>query len=245
MRLIFLSPHLDDAILSAGGWLYEQAQAGWTVEVWTLMCGFPPDERLSDFARELHAKWGFSSARETVQQRRQEDLAATGRVGALPLHFDFLDCIYRRASTGEVLYPNDVFVPPHPLDENLPAQIADQIRMRLYPDDEVICPLGIGSHVDHVLVRRAAERLSRPLLYVADLPYLFEHPAALAGYTAGMQKKLHRITESGLRSWLEAIEAYSSQVSSLFQSREQMQRSYHQYLSEQGGFSVWQVAAGG
>src|SRR5690606_25674008 len=47
MRWIYLSPHLDDAALSAGGWIYDQVQAGNSVEIWNLMCGLPPTTELS------------------------------------------------------------------------------------------------------------------------------------------------------------------------------------------------------
>jgi LmbE family N-acetylglucosaminyl deacetylase len=244
MRFIYLSPHLDDAVLSAGGWLYEQAQQGLPVEVWTLMAGFPPDENISGFARQLHEKWGFASAAETVRLRRQEDLAATARLGIRPVHFDFLDCIYRRDSAGEALYPHDVFVPPHPADQELLDRMTALLEARLLPDDRVACQLGIGSHVDHVLVRRVAERLSRPLIYLADLPYLFDHPTALSVYTAGMQKQIHPISETALQSWLEAVEAYRSQLAGLFPGREQMVQSYRRYLLEQGGLPVWQARRG-
>lgn len=244
MRLIYLSPHLDDAVLSAGGWLYEQAQQGLPVEVWTLMAGFPPDESVSDFARQLHEKWGFTSAAEAVRLRRLEDLAATARLALRAVHFDFLDCIYRRDLQGEPLYPQDVFVSPHPADQELPERMAELLKTRLHAEDRVACQLGIGSHVDHWLVRRAAERLSRPLIYLADLPYLFDHPADLTVHTAGMHKQLHEISEAGLRSWLDAVEAYRSQLPGLFKSPEQMWQSYQRYLQEQEGFPTWQVSAG-
>ncbi len=100
MRWIYLSPHLDDAVLSAGGLIYEQAQAGLPVEIWTFMCGYPPDAEVSPFAQLTHAHWGFSSAEETIRMRREEDKRAAALLGATPLHFDFLDCIYRRGADG-------------------------------------------------------------------------------------------------------------------------------------------------
>lgn len=45
MRWIYISPHLDDAVLSAGGLIYEQTRAGHEVEIWTFMCGFPSQRR--------------------------------------------------------------------------------------------------------------------------------------------------------------------------------------------------------
>ncbi len=98
MRWIYLSPHLDDAVLSAGGLIYEQAQAGIPVEIWTIMCGYPPIGEVSAFAEFQHQQWGFGSAEEAMRARREEDQNAAAILGAQAVHFDFLDCIYRRGS---------------------------------------------------------------------------------------------------------------------------------------------------
>ena len=91
MRWIYLSPHLDDAVLSAGGLIYEQTRSGLSVEIWTFMCGYAPPGEVSSFAQLQHAQWGFSSAEETTRVRRQEDNIAASIVGARVVHFDFLD----------------------------------------------------------------------------------------------------------------------------------------------------------
>src|SRR5690606_40272002 len=101
MRYIYLSPHLDDAALSAGGWIYEQTQKSMPVEIWTIMCGYPPHENLSPFAQVLHMQWGMNSAEAVVRGRRQEDYTSANVLGATVRHFDFLDCIYRQGKNGE------------------------------------------------------------------------------------------------------------------------------------------------
>ena len=101
MRWIYISPHLDDAVLSAGGFIYEQTRIGNTVEIWTIVCGFPPPGELTPFAQELHQQWGTESAKETVKLRRAEDEEAARIVGAKNVHFDVPDCIYRRGPDGD------------------------------------------------------------------------------------------------------------------------------------------------
>jgi LmbE family N-acetylglucosaminyl deacetylase len=241
MRWIYISPHLDDAVFSAGGLIYEQTRAGMDVEIWTMMCGFPPTEELSPFAQVIHFDWGIPTAAEVTTARRAEDVKAAGIVGAKAAHFDFLDCIYRQGKNGDWLYYG-VFVPPHEDDGGLPARIAEAISARLQPTDQLVCQLGLGSHVDHVLVRQAVELIKRPILYNADIPYLFRQPAELAQKTVGMKAKTHRITDSGLTSWLEASAAYESQLSSLFDSPEAMQAQFHQYWSEYIGIRLWASA---
>jgi LmbE family N-acetylglucosaminyl deacetylase len=143
MRYIYFSPHLDDAILSAGGLISDQTKAGIPVEIWTFMSGVPDEEQLTDFAQLMHKTWGTTTARQTIQIRREEDRQATSRVGAKAVHFDFIDCIYRRGKNGEALYESEVFVTPHPKDADLPAQIAQTMVAWLKPDDVVVSQLAM------------------------------------------------------------------------------------------------------
>jgi LmbE family N-acetylglucosaminyl deacetylase len=222
MRWIYLSPHLDDAALSAGGWIYDQVQAGNPVEIWTLMCGVPPTTELSPFAQVLHYQWGMETAEQVVRGRRQEDLHAAAILGARPaLRFSRLH-LPSGKKRGMAVY--DIFVDPLPDEEDLPARIAEAISARLKPDDKLLCQFGIGRHVDHVLARRAAELLGRPLHYVADIPYLFDTPEQLLPHTAGMKETVERVSEAGLAVWQEAVGAYASQISSLFESPEAMRQ---------------------
>lgn len=243
MRWIYLSPHLDDAVLSAGGLIYEQTQAGIPVEIWTFMCGFAPEEDVSPFAQALHTLWGFSSAQETTEMRRKEDQQAAAVLGATPVHFDFLDCIYRRESNDDWLY-SDVFVPPHPEDAGLPRQIAGAISARLEPEDMLVCQLSVGSHVDHVLVRQAAELLGRSLQYDIDVPYIFLKPEELAPKSAGMTESIHSVSENGLNAWKEAVLAYKSQIPLLgeaFDTPKKAQASIQAYWAQVGGIRLLQL----
>lgn len=243
MRWIYLSPHLDDAVLSAGGLIYEQTQAGITVEIWTFMCGYAPPGAVSAFAELQHAQWGFSSAEETTRMRRQEDKTAAALVGASVVHFDFLDCIYRRGIHGEWLY-DDIFMPPHPEEAGIPAQIAEAISTRLQPDDVLVCQLSVGSHVDHVLVRQGAELLGYPIRYDIDVPYIFYKREELGPKSAGMKESVYPITETGLNRWKEAALAYKSQIIVLgdaFNTPEKAQASIQEYWAEEQGIRLLQM----
>ena len=243
MRWIYLSPHLDDAVLSAGGLIYEQSQSGIPVEIWTFMCGFPPAGENSPFAQSLHSKWGFSSAEETVRARREEDNHAAALVSAKTVHFDFLDCIYRRGENGEWLY-SEVFAPPHEADAGYPARIAAEISPRLLPDDLLVCQLALGSHVDHVLFRQAAELLGRTLCYDVDIPYWFYKPHELELKSAGMKESIHLVTKAGLERWIEAVLTYKSQLPVLgdqFDTPEKAAHAIRNYWLERKGIRLLQL----
>lgn len=240
MRWIYISPHLDDAVLSAGGLLFEQARAGHSIEIWNIFGGIPSSHELSPLAQILHEQWDIPAVSDLVYARRKEDQIACQIVGAVPVYFDFNDCIYRRGEHGEWLY-GDIFIPPHPQEENLPSEIAQAMLKRLNPTDQLVCPLGLGSHVDHVLVRRAAEQLERPLIYYVDIPYLFKSPELKISGMTGMKETVHRVGEAGLRAWHEAIVAYASQVPSLFEGLDAMRQQIRHYWSEKEGIGLWSV----
>ncbi len=117
-------------MLSAGGLIYEQ----------TLRrhgCGnldddlrFPSMTNFRPLRRRFITMWGIPAAADLLAVRLAEDVKAAGIVGAKTVHFDFLDCIYRRGKNGDWLY-SDVFVPPHEEDADLPARMAKSISARL------------------------------------------------------------------------------------------------------------------
>jgi LmbE family N-acetylglucosaminyl deacetylase len=241
MRWIYISPHLDDVILSAGGLIYEQTQAGTPVEIWTMICGVPPLRRLSELARDLHRQWGTTTARQTVLLRRREDRAAATRVGARVRHFDVPDCIYRLGPDGEFLY-SDIFVPPHPFEADLPTRITAELASCLRSDDMLFGPLAIGGHVDHVIVRQAVEALGRPLQYFADIPYLLYHPEALEPAVKGMRVEVWPVGEAGLQAWIDGVAAYRSQIAALFVTGTGMRAGIQHAWEVAQGVRLWRWA---
>lgn len=238
MRYIYFSPHLDDAILSAGGLIYDQTQAGHSVEIWTFMCGLPDGTELTDFAKHLHELWGTNSAEETIRVRRAEDQKAAAMIGAKAVHFDFLDCIYRRGKDSQFLYP-DTIIGSNPAEADLPAQVAQTMIAWLKPDDFIITQLAVGGHVDHLVVRNAAELLHRSIEWIADIPYLLNDPDDLAPKTAGMKDSTQPVSEAELTVWQVAIEIYASQFSTLFDSPETMRQKISGYWAERKGIRFW------
>jgi LmbE family N-acetylglucosaminyl deacetylase len=241
MRWIYLSPHFDDAVLSCGGLISEQTRQGIPVEIWTICAGDPPPGSLSRMAKKIHKEWGTGNAEETVFLRRSEDREAASRVGAGVFHSDTPDCIYRRGSDGTLLYTVSVFDPWNPLEKDLHAHIAEAISVRLQPEDVVVCPLAIGSHVDHIFTRRAIESLGLPLLYYADIPYLLNRPRSLHAVSAGLTGKTHLVSGESLRAWLAGIAAYRSQIGMLFKTERRMRVAIAHYWESRHGVRLWRV----
>jgi LmbE family N-acetylglucosaminyl deacetylase len=241
MRWIYLSPHFDDAVLSCGGLIFEQTRQGVQAEIWTILGGDPPPGPLSEFARQNHALWGVTSGEEMVAMRRVEDEDATSLVGADLVHFDIPDCIYRRSPKGEVLYTETVITSPHPADRRMPNRIAAALRSELRKGDILVCPLASGGHVDHLLVRLAAELLHRPLRYYADVPYILNTPQTLEPVIPSLESQLYQVSETGLYAWLEGVAAYRSQVASLFKGEGTLYDAIRSYWAKECGIRLWSI----
>jgi LmbE family N-acetylglucosaminyl deacetylase len=225
MCWIYLSQHFDDAVLSCGGFIFEQSRQGLQAEIWTNSAGDAPAGPLSPVALRCHVDWGIPDVHDLVATRCEEDLAAAAIIGAEITHFSLPDCIYRHSAGGEPLYPDEVFVPFHPFDQGLDANIAAALATELAPQDLLVAPLAIGDHVDHRLVRLAAERLERPLRYYADIPYVFRRPEMLMPATQGMESDLYPVSEAGLHAWISVSAAYLTQMVMVFESDTNMRNS--------------------
>lgn len=130
-RIVVVSPHLDDAVLSCGALL--GARPGSTVV--TVYTGMPDAAHvLTDWDRRC----GFGSAAEAMRERRREDARAMALVRGRGRALGFLDSQY--AACADACLPA--------LTEALMRTLAE-----LRPD-AVAIPLGL-LHADHVRVSDA------------------------------------------------------------------------------------------
>jgi LmbE family N-acetylglucosaminyl deacetylase len=253
--VVYLSPHLDDAILSCGASIRSQTQAGRSVLVMTIFAGAPTRFDISPLAAELHGLWGDFA--DPVALRRREDRKANRLLGARSCHLDYLDAIYRRDAVS-FLYgrDEDLFGPPHGSDLELPTRIADSIlEICSARQPEVFAPLGIGNHVDHQLLTEAALSLHRrfpELVFYEDYPYV-EVPGGLTQALEGVcfnrwTSHIQAFDEGCMAAKIDAIATYASQIRPLFGCAEMMARRVRDYAgalaSEQGyGERYWRLPA--
>jgi LmbE family N-acetylglucosaminyl deacetylase len=237
---VFLSPHFDDVVFSCGGLIWTLVQSGQQVAIWTICAGNPPPGPLSPFAQELHARWGVQ--RDPVARRKQEDRASCRILAASLRHFQIPDCIYRRSpEDGSLLYTSQeaIFGPVDLQERGLIVQLRDDLARLLPPRSKVVCPLTIGGHVDHRLVRAAAENLPRQIWYYADYPYIQMDATQLVPKVERMQSEDFQLSELALEAWIEAAAAYHSQVSSFWNGPDAMGDAIRDYFREARGFHLW------
>lgn len=242
MNWVFLSPHLDDAVLSCGGFIFELIQQGEKVEICTICAGDPPLGELSPLAEMLHQRWGVTAQASQVT-RRAEDIAACQILGATPFHLDIPDCIYRRNSeNGQPLISSNkaLFQPLPPAEYPLASQLAKRLAAHIPSSSRIVCPLTLGGHIDHHLTRKAAELLARPLWYYADYPYLLQHAGQLHEYIApDWQIEQISISLNACRAWQDAVACYQSQISTFWASMDEMRNAICHYWQKGGGSTLW------
>jgi LmbE family N-acetylglucosaminyl deacetylase len=243
VELYYLSPHLDDAVLSCGGLIWEQVQRGNTVMVVTIFSGDPPSSGLSPFARELHARWGDDN--QPYQTRREEDIRAVESLGATWRHLNYPDCIYRlNQFTHEPLVQNneDLFSQHNTEERDLLSGVIETLTHILPANASVYCPLSVGMHLDHAFTRLAAESLNRELWYYADFPYAARSNVDFFDLIPKSSTSIREtITNEGLTAWKNAIVFYASQMSSFWPSVQAMEESLLSYRNSPQGTTFWRM----
>ncbi|MCX6017887.1 MAG: PIG-L family deacetylase [Chloroflexi bacterium] len=247
---LFLSPHLDDIALSCGGLVHQLTGAGERVVIVTVCTGDTPrGVALSEAARHVHWEWQLGED-NPYAARRAEDERVCAVLGAEPLHLGFLDAVYRVDAHGAPLYTRN-FIGGAVQDADWHGMyfaLIARLRPLIAAAQHVYCPLAIGGHVDHVLVRSAAEAATvRRPVYYEDYPYAQKIAAGqllavdLAALTRGLSPQRVTLSSEDVDARVKAIERYRSQQFALFEDAASMPAKVRAYVAEAGGERYYYV----
>lgn len=169
VTILVVSPHLDDAVFSAGRFL--AARPG-TVVV-SMLAGAPIEPVETKWDRDC----GFTDSQHAITLRRAEDRTALALLGAVPVHLDYLDCQYKPESHRDLV-----------------TGLINEIERRR--PELVVGPLGLG-HPDHIRVRDAVLAAHRevPLLLYGDLPYRVRNPRSVRAALKSIRRRGYAIEE--------------------------------------------------
>lgn len=239
---LFLSPHFDDAVLSCGGTIHRLAGLGEAVSVLTIMgSGLPETVPDTPIIRDLHRRW--EAGHDPLAARKQEDITALKSLGASAQHLNIHDCVYRVAD-GVALYPSEesLWGDIHPDDPAL--NILKQITpANMEQTKRVYVPLGVGHHVDHRIIRDWGLELVKrypdiDFLFYEEYPYTKDIPAinrALNAFITAMNRHDVRLTEADIKAKIQAVGCYRSQISTFWESVEDMARDIRASLARDAG----------
>ncbi len=245
---LFLSPHLDDAILSCGGAIHALTSRGERVIVVTVMAG-EPGEPLPEtpVMQALRAHWRGSP----VRTRRAEDAQAARTLGAQVYHLGLTECAFRTTLCGAgdwiALYPehDSPFAGINEADEA--RLILFETRLPFADAAAIYAPLGVDNHVDHLLVRDwglvLTGALGTPALVLYEEYPHARNKAAVARALAYYQHELPalaltvettRLSADDCDAKLQAMACYRSHLHVLWNDAAEMEQLARAYMNAIG-----------
>ncbi|MFC5993589.1 PIG-L deacetylase family protein [Pseudonocardia hispaniensis] len=186
--LLFLSAHLDDAVLSCGALLAALApHCPVTVATVFTAATEPPHTRA---ARSFLRQCAATDAGTLFAERRAEDRDVLAGLGVRQVHLGAVDALFRTRRCRDALGPLGRAMPElvhryptyrfdiargrvaagdHTLVADLTRQVGDLVATT--GAELVFSPVGVGNHVDHLLTRRIGAGLGTPVVHYSDFPY--------------------------------------------------------------------------
>ena len=202
-RVVVLSTHLDDGVLSIGGWMCRAARSGAAITLVTVLAGDPDDTRPGS---DWDHRAGFSTVGEAAAARRSEDRRACAILGLRTSWLPFGDMLQGRGGSDESVW-------------NALAPLLAEADLVLGPG----FPL---SHPDHawlttLLLQRRGEAL--PMGFYAEQPYRHHAGGALGDPPSVGEGKVRwePIRLSPRERWAKfrAVRQYRSQLALLSDRR--------------------------
>ena len=243
-RVVVLSPHLDDAVLSCFG-LLEHLEDVISRLVITICCGTPaPAPGFGDIDEFRDnpdlSKYG------RPDERRREDVDAMDALGCDFVHLGFEDGVYRRSPTsGDYIYrtTREKFVRPRIEDASHIEELYLVLRRLCQNMGRLllVTPMSIGYHVDHSITTHNALRLENDdveLLFYEDFPYVL-HPRYSNGFEDSPRQAMDRLGREPEQRYALPIDPehkadilthYESQVPVLFDDADDMHTSLAQRM---------------
>lgn len=226
---LFLSPHLDDAVLSCGALLKEGALSR-DITVATLFTEStsPPHTRA---ARTFIKQCCASDAGALFEARRVEDREVLKELGVHHLHLGLDDALFRQRQGAPGLLKRLIpeLVHRYPTyrydialgrisrgDRSLIGDLQLRIQTLLQQTGArvLFCPIGIGRHVDHLITRRVGTFFPDRVVYYADFPYSLSFPVDDKFVT--MQRLQRGTWDRHLSAKPAMIRGYGTQADALF-----------------------------
>lgn len=239
MKHLFLSPHFDDAIYSCGGTIYDFTQQGDEVTILTLMAGEPtfplPD---TPVLKDNHTRWEVGD--NPIIARKQEDVTSAKIVGATTLYADLADCIYRVVD-GKALYATEqsLWKNIHPQDPAI-----NRLHHLELPDFDILyAPLGVGEHVDHLIIRdwawQLAQRQELSVKFYVEYPYLRHKSAVKQAYEVFptvLESFKQQLSQAAMHHKIQAMAAYRSQIKSFWDNADEIADEVRQTFTQNGQY---------
>jgi len=237
-----LSPHLDDVVLSCSGLIAELTDSRKSVLIATFMTKDFERDNLSDLAKTAHKLWGVEY--NPMAQRKKEDILACKILNVDFIHLELYDCIYRKDISNKYMYisQESIFQNIHEYDRVIYIDKISTILKSLPKGKLTFVPLGIGNHVDHVLLNIATTKLIKHnIIYYEDFPYCLDKDLKQKKIKEkGLSNYKHfKISSKALRNKIKAILSYNSQLNPIFGNETAAIQTLEGFYHQNEGEGYW------
>ncbi|MEK7576588.1 MAG: glycosyltransferase [Patescibacteria group bacterium] len=225
----FISPHLDDAVFSAGS-LISHLSKYTDVNVISVFTKSLQHKTLS--VRGFLMQCGYKDAKELFDKRREEDIKVCKSIGAKAIHLGFVDALWRTKKVGifrnlvsKILPEANSIYPTHRFhiakgitsldDEAIISEIRNLLENTINITSKgnyaIFGPAAIGNHVDHVIVHDVCEEMFPDTIFWADMPYILNIPQLMQNNNYCEKEIWQNSTEKG-----QMLKLYKSQYKAMF-----------------------------
>ncbi len=186
----FISPHFDDAAYSAGALISKLSRTNKVIIINVFTS--PGPAKNGRWAKLFLTDCGYDNAGLLFRDRELEDSAALGPVSDRIINLGFTDAPWRQKTSWHYrvlarISPELSTIYPTLRLRFMPGNIAradyknvEAVKNKLSEvvdttNTVVFCPLALGKHIDHVVVRTVCDELFPDAIHWSDYPYNVEN----------------------------------------------------------------------
>ena len=224
MKIFYISPHYDDAVGSCGARMSRDKMEN---EVNLITVFSEVKKPFSEYANMLHAYWNLKNP---LSDRENENINVCKFLKINNIMLGFFDSIYRTFN-NEYIYPSQesIFSKVSPLDSELIENIKNAILRYITKEDLIFFPLGVGSHVDHIIVSEVGKILKSENYKVSF--YLdFYYTGMLPEMCESLDEVKIKFDSNFVNDKINAVKLYKSQVHMLYGDESKITEYYNNKL---------------
>jgi len=238
---IFISPHLDDAILSCGQLVIDLRKLNKDIIIITVFTKASA-KTVTPQAKSFLAACGYANPQKLFKDRQKEDSRVAEYLGIKIKHLGFTDAAWRNNGNKKPIYPNEISQFSGNVsrkDRILINKISSRINSLIRKQKGkylILAPLSVGGHADHVIIQKVVYGLHHSKLFWEDFPYNTNRES-LKKFSPQNKafKRFFKLYHLRFSEKERAIRFYKSQIKSLFPSGKIPHISEGYYLAENSG----------
>ncbi len=174
-KILVLSPHYDDALLSCGSFILDCAKKKYLVVILNIFTVLQSESPIKMVLDQLN-QYGVTQSQFQKMRYREEKQAWKG-IDINKYDLKLTDGAFRTIG-GKCLYNNseELFSGKIKNEDTMLTQHLEQtfaLIEKKYNFDLVLSPFGVGKHADHIITKRAAQKVwqKTKLCFYIDQPY--------------------------------------------------------------------------